>query len=68
MNWKDKYDRDIKDGQTLLGTYEDSVEPSGFMKCVNKVRLCFWCDNENRFIPFKEQYVNGKIDNLEIIK
>lgn len=67
MIYKDKYNREIKDGDTLLSQFKDEVEPSGFNKVVSKVRLCFWSKIEQRYIPFLETEKEEIITNTEII-
>lgn len=68
MIWRDKENNEIKDGNALLFTLEDKVEKTGFNKFVTDVQLCFWSENEKRYIPFSEQYDHNFIKESEIVK
>ena len=56
MIYLDKNKQEIKDSDGILLTHEDSVEPTGYSRYVTNVKLCFWCENEKRYIPFSEIY------------
>lgn len=63
----------IQDGDVLLFTHEDSVEPTGQNKYITNVALCFYSDIEKRYIPFSEgnrEFEAGKmmIEDAEVVK
>lgn len=68
MKYKDTNNINIKDGDALLFTLEDELEKTGFNKYVTDVQLCFWSKNENRYIPFSEQYETTFIKETEIVR
>lgn len=68
MKYHDTNNNEIKDGDALLFALEDIVEKTGFNKFVTDVKLCFWSENEKRYIPFSEQYDQTFIRDSEIIK
>ncbi|AUS06461.1 hypothetical protein [Pseudotamlana carrageenivorans] len=68
MTFRDKNNRDIKDGDAVIFTHEDSVEPTGFNKRVTEERLCFWSAIEGRYIPFKEVYDFPLIKDAERVR
>lgn len=68
MEIKDKNGIEIKDNNILLLTYEDSVEPTGYNKVATNVKLCYWSDIEERYIPLSELNQEGIIVEGEIIK
>jgi len=67
IKYIDKYKKEIKDGDILLFSHEDSVQPSGFSKYITNVELCFWSDIEERYIPFSEIYDEELLEEAEIV-
>ena len=63
----DKNKQEIKDSDGLLLTHEDSVEPTGYSRYVTNVKLCFWSENEKRYIPFSEIDEESVIAEGEVI-
>ena len=73
MIYLDKNKQEIKDNDGGLLTHEDSVEPTGYSRYVTNVKLCFWSENEKRYIPFSEiaeesVIVEGEVVNLRTEK
>lgn len=68
MIYRDKNNIEIKDGENILFSLEDIVEPSGYNKYATNVELCFWSEIEKRYIPFSEQYNQTFIKDCEKIK
>lgn len=68
MKYLDKNKQQIESGDALLFELEDKMEPTGSHKYVTPVELCFWSNNEQRFIPLRENYENGIIEEAEKIE
>ena len=69
MIYQDKNKKEIKDGDGILFTHEDSVEPKGYSRYLTNVKLCFWSQNEKKYIPLSEideksVIVEGEVINL----
>ena len=67
MRYTEKNNLEVKDGDTLLFTLKDEVEPTGFNKYALDVKLCYWSENEKRYIPFQERYDHAHIKEAEKI-
>lgn len=67
MIYRDKNNKEIKDDEVILFTHEDKIEPTGFNKYAVNVKLCFWSENEKRYIPFSENYDETFIKDCERI-
>lgn len=68
MTYRDRNNQDIKDGDAVIFTHEDSVDPKGIKKRVTDVRMCFWSAIEGRYIPFKEVYDHTFIKDAERVR
>jgi len=68
MEFKDQSERVIKDGDALLFSVEDSLEPSGYGRFVTDVKLCCWCANEKRYIPLSEHTTENGLTGVDIIQ
>lgn len=68
MIYRDKNNNEIKDGDAILVSLQDSQEKTGYNKFVTDVELCFWSKIENRYIPFSEVYDHNYIEVAEIVK
>jgi len=67
MIYQDKNKTEIKDNDGVLFTHEDSVETTGYSRYVTNVKLCFWSENEKRYIPFSEIDEESVIAEGEVI-
>lgn len=67
MDFIDQNNTLINDGDALLFSHEDKLEPSGYSRYITNVRLCFWSENEKRYIPLIEQYKDGVVDESEVV-
>ena len=67
MIYKDQNKKEIKDNDVLLFTHEDSVEPTGFCSYATNVKLCFWSENEKRYIPHSEINKETLIEDCQVI-
>jgi len=67
MIYLDKNKQEIKDSDGILLTHEDSVETTGYFRYVTNVKLCFWSENEKRYIPFSEIDEESVIAEGEVI-
>ena len=67
MTYKDKNKKEIKDDNVVLFTHEDSVEPTGYYSYATNIKLCFWSENEKRYIPFSEINEKTVIEDCEVI-
>ena len=67
MIYLDKNKQEIKDSDGILLTHKDSVETTGYSRYVTNVKLCFWSENEKRYIPFSEIDEESVIAEGEVI-
>ena len=67
MIYLDKNKQEIKDNDGVLFTHEDPVEITGYSRYVTSVKLCFWSENEKRYIPFSEIDEESVIAEGEVI-
>lgn len=67
MKYHDKNNKEIKNEDVILFSLEDEMEPTGYNKFATDVKLCFWSENEKRYIPFKENFTHTHIPEVERI-
>ena len=67
MKYIDKKGKVIKDGQLIVFRLPDQVQPKGYYMVASNVKLCFWSKNENRYVPFSDNYSQKLIKDAEIV-
>jgi hypothetical protein len=68
MEFKDKNNQTIKDGDAILFSLEDEMEIGGFAKIVSNVELCFYSKQLDRYLPLSlYASKSGALDDVNVV-